>query len=59
MQAGNRRKDVFHAPVDGRLREMSPDVADDRQIVDDIAERRGFDEQDAHRRGTAKTKARL
>jgi hypothetical protein len=50
MQARNLGEVFFHHPVDFRRRQASPDVAGDRQVVDHVAQRRGFDEQNAHGR---------
>ena len=37
----------FDHPVDSRIRKVVPDVRGDREVVDDIAERRHLDQQDA------------
>ena len=49
MQTRNGGKTVLHAPVDRCLGKMPADVAHHRQVMNDIAERRSFHEQEAHR----------
>ena len=51
MQARNLDKVFLDAPVDRRLRKKPLQIADNRQIVHDIAERGGFDQQNTHQRG--------
>jgi len=50
MQTRDGGKTVFDAPVDFSLRKLLFQIADHRQVVDDIAERGSFHDQYAHRR---------
>ena len=50
MQPGNVGKGLLDTPVDLRVWKAAAQIADDGQVVHDVAERGGFDQQDAHQR---------
>src|SRR5574343_2060656 len=50
MQARDAGKAILDAPVDLSLGKMAANIADHRQVVDNVAERGSFHEQNAHRR---------
>jgi hypothetical protein len=46
MQRDQRRVGLFHHPIYARLRKSAADIARNRQVVDDVPERGGLDEED-------------
>jgi hypothetical protein len=49
MEARYGCKTLLNAPIEGSIRELPPDVARHRKIVDHVTERGSFHEQDTHR----------
>jgi hypothetical protein len=45
METGERRIRLLHHPGQAGVRQAPPRVGDRRHVVDDIAQRRGLDEQ--------------
>jgi hypothetical protein len=45
MQPCQRREGFLDNPVQTRIRQLAPDVGDDRHVMDDIAQRGRLDEQ--------------